>query len=58
MPIGADIPRVDGVDKLEGSTRFVDDLVVPGVLHGGTVRSPVAPAGFGSSETIWWLTES
>ena len=42
MGVGADIPRVDGCAKLSGETRYVDDLALPGVLHGGTVRSPVA----------------
>ncbi len=40
--IGADIPRVDGCRKLLGTARYVDDLPIPGVLHGGTVRSPAA----------------
>ena len=26
MSVGADIPRVDGLGKLQGSTRYVDDL--------------------------------
>lgn len=42
MSVGTDIPRVDGLGKLDGTTRYVDDIVVPGVLHGGTVRSAVA----------------
>ena len=42
MWIGADLPRIDGLGKLGGSARYVDDLAVEGVLHGGTVRSPVA----------------
>jgi xanthine dehydrogenase molybdopterin-binding subunit B len=41
MPVGADIPRVDGLAKLDGSALYVDDLTIDGVLHGGTVRSPV-----------------
>jgi len=40
MAIGADIPRVDGLEKLLGTARYVDDLPVEGVLHGGTVRTP------------------
>ncbi len=42
MGIGADIPRVDGWAKLQGTARFVDDLRVPGVWHGATITSPVA----------------
>lgn len=42
MSVGKDIPRVDGLDKLRGRTLYVDDLKIEGVLHGGTIRSPVA----------------
>lgn len=42
MSMGADIPRVDGLAKLSGAARYVDDLAVAGLLHGGTVRSPTA----------------
>lgn len=36
--------RVEGLSKLAGRERFVDDLQVDGALWGGTVRSP-APRG-------------
>ncbi|HZZ45018.1 MAG TPA: xanthine dehydrogenase family protein molybdopterin-binding subunit [Tepidisphaeraceae bacterium] len=39
-----DIPRVDGLAKLRGTARYVDDLRIEGLLHGATVRSP-APRG-------------
>jgi CO/xanthine dehydrogenase Mo-binding subunit len=42
MGIGSDIDRVDGVSKLIGSAAYVDDLAVPGVWHGGVVRSSIA----------------
>ena len=42
MSLGEDIARVDGLDKLAGRARYVDDLTVPGVWHGGAVRTPVA----------------
>ncbi|MBU0641175.1 MAG: xanthine dehydrogenase family protein molybdopterin-binding subunit [Planctomycetes bacterium] len=42
MTVGADIPRVDGVDKLRGVTRYVDDLTLEGMWHGATIRSPRA----------------
>lgn len=42
MPIGTDIPRLDGLDKLAGRARYVDDLTLPGMLHAATVRSPAA----------------
>lgn len=42
MSVGNDVPRVDGLAKLDGSALYADDLAIEGVLHGGTVRSPVA----------------
>lgn len=41
-PVGASLPRVDGVAKVTGRARYLDDLDVPGVWHGATVRSQVA----------------
>jgi carbon-monoxide dehydrogenase large subunit len=38
--IGARIPRLEDRPLLLGRGRFVDDLVVPGVLHAAFVRSP------------------
>ncbi len=40
--VGTSIPRLEGHDKVTGAARYVDDLVVPGVLHGFTVRSTIA----------------
>ena len=42
--IGRAIPRRDGHAKVTGAARYVDDLTLPGMLHGVTVRSP-APRG-------------
>ena len=42
MSIGSDIPRVDGLEKLQGTTHYVDDLPIGGVWHGATIRSPAA----------------
>jgi CO/xanthine dehydrogenase Mo-binding subunit len=42
MSLGLDIPRVDGLDKLCGRAAYVDDVAIPGVLHGGTIRTPIA----------------
>ena len=39
--IGRAIPRREGVAKVTGVARYVDDLTLPGMLHGVTVRSPV-----------------
>jgi len=40
--VGASVPRKEGWDKVTGAARYVDDLVLPGMLHGATVRSIVA----------------
>jgi len=40
--VGVNVPRLEGADKVTGRARYVDDLVVPGVLHGHTVRSTIA----------------
>jgi CO/xanthine dehydrogenase Mo-binding subunit len=42
--IGRSVPRREGRAKVTGQARYVDDLVMPGMLHGLTVRSP-APRG-------------
>src|SRR5687768_14808695 len=40
--IGRSIPRTEGRAKVTGEARYVDDLTLPGMLHGVTVRSTVA----------------
>ena len=40
--IGRSIPRKEGRAKVTGAARYVDDLSLPGMLHGATVRSHVA----------------
>lgn len=40
--IGRAIPRRDGIAKVTGRARYIDDLTLPGMLHGVTVRSPIA----------------
>ena len=39
--IGQSIPRRDGRAKVTGQARYIDDLSLPGMLHGVTVRSAV-----------------
>lgn len=39
MTIGIGVPRTDGVDKLTGSARYVDDLRPEGCWYGATVRA-------------------
>ena len=38
--IGARVARVEDPPLLRGERRFIDDIVVPDVLHAGFVRSP------------------
>ena len=40
--IGKPVPRKEGRAKVTGAARYVDDLAVPGMLYGVTVRSHVA----------------
>lgn len=40
--VGRSVARIEGADKLRGRALYLDDLVVPGVLHGRTVRSTIA----------------
>ena len=36
--VGQSMPRVDGVAKVTGAARYLDDLALPGAWHGVTVR--------------------
>ena len=40
--IGKSVPRKEGRDKVTGAARYIDDMCVPGMLYGATVRSQVA----------------
>src|SRR5262245_13737797 len=42
--IGRSLPRKEGRRKVTGQARYVDDLTLPGMLHGTTVRS-TSPRG-------------
>ena len=42
--IGQSVPRTEGRAKVTGQARYLDDLRLPGMLHGVTVRSP-SPRG-------------
>lgn len=37
--VGQNVPRVDGIDKVTGKAKFTGDLVIPGMLHGKSLRS-------------------
>jgi CO/xanthine dehydrogenase Mo-binding subunit len=39
--VGKPVPRKEGWQKVLGEARYVDDLVLPGMLHGATVRSKI-----------------
>ncbi len=39
--IGTSVPRVEGRDKVTGQARYVDDMVLPGMIYGATVRSGI-----------------
>ncbi len=39
--VGSAVHRVEGVDKLTGRARYVDDIKREGMWHGGTVRSSI-----------------
>jgi CO/xanthine dehydrogenase Mo-binding subunit len=46
MPLlGQSIPRREGRAKVTGQARYVDDMALPGMLYGVTVRSP-SPRGY------------
>ena len=49
--VGRNIPRPDGLAKVEGRAVYADDFTLPGLYHGMTVRSPHAHAKI---ESIAW----
>ena len=42
--VGRSMVRVDAAEKLRGEAAFVGDMVVPGMLHGKVLRSPLPHA--------------
>jgi CO/xanthine dehydrogenase Mo-binding subunit len=40
--VGRNVQRAEGVDKVTGRARYLDDLRFPGMLYGATVRSSIA----------------
>jgi CO/xanthine dehydrogenase Mo-binding subunit len=43
MPaIGKSLPRKEGAEKVTGRALYTDDVTMPGMLHGVTIRSPIA----------------
>ena len=39
--VGTSVPRMEGRGKVTGQARYVDDMTLPGMLHGATVRSRI-----------------
>jgi xanthine dehydrogenase molybdopterin-binding subunit B len=40
--VGRKVPRKEGVAKVTGASRYIDDISFPGMLYGATVRSTIA----------------
>jgi CO/xanthine dehydrogenase Mo-binding subunit len=38
--LGKGIPRIESASKARGSTTYIDDMVLPGMLYGKILRSP------------------
>ncbi len=41
MTVGQNVLRKEGYDKLTGAARYVDDIVLDGMLYGKTIRSSI-----------------
>jgi CO/xanthine dehydrogenase Mo-binding subunit len=39
--VGTSVPRLEGRGKVTGEAQYVDDMVLPGMLFGATVRSSI-----------------
>jgi CO/xanthine dehydrogenase Mo-binding subunit len=39
--VGTSVPRLEGRDKVTGQARYVDDMDLPGMIYGATVRSHI-----------------
>ena len=48
MLIGSRVPRIEDEPFLRGKGRYIDDVVVPGLLHAAFARSPHAHAAIRS----------
>ncbi len=49
--VGTRVPMLDAAQKVKGAALFTDDLVLPGMLFGRILRSPVAHARIISIDT-------
>src|SRR3954453_3803312 len=39
--VGVSVPRKEGCDKVTGRAQYVDDMTLPDMLYGATVRSQI-----------------
>ncbi len=39
--VGVSVPRKEGRDKVMGQAQYVDDMTLPGMIYGATVRSQI-----------------
>src|ERR1700720_117623 len=39
--VGVSVPRKEGRDKVTGQARYIDDMTLPQILYGATVRSQI-----------------
>ena len=49
--VGRNVPRVDGVDKVTGRAKYTGDIVLPGMLEGRILRSPLPHARIRAIDT-------
>jgi CO/xanthine dehydrogenase Mo-binding subunit len=42
MAVGQNVLRKEGIEKLTGAARYVDDIALDGALYGKTIRSKIA----------------
>ena len=42
--IGTRVPQLNAINKVTGKAVYTDDLILPGMLYGKTLRSPYAHA--------------
>ncbi len=39
--VGQPVPRIEAMSKVTGTAQYVDDIVLPGMIYGATVRSRI-----------------
>ena len=50
--IGASVPRKEGRDKVTGRAQYIDDMTLPRMIYGATVRSTI-PRGKIEEHHLW-----